>query len=120
MKIKALNHLNKLRLIDIAKLEPKKENIKSFGIMDDYDILGNVYILLPKDQLTNIKDEINMLLNKNSNNIIGGCTKLPDDGGLLVRMLGKFVFDIRNTIYLILKIIRKKVLNASFTGIRKN
>jgi len=120
MKVKAFNHLNKLRLIDIAKLEPKKENIKSFGIMGNYDILGNVYILLPKDQLINIKDEINMLLNENSNNIIGGCTKLPDDGGLLVRMLGKFVFAMRNTIYLILKIIRKKVLNASFSGIRKN
>jgi urease accessory protein len=119
MKVKALDHLNKLRLIDIAKLEPKKENIKSFGIMDSYDILGNVYILLPKAQLANIKDKINMLLNKNSN-VIGGCTKLPDDGGLLVRLLGKFVFDIRNMIYLILDIIRKKVLDASFSGIRKN
>ena len=120
MKVKALDHLNKLRLIDIAKLEPKKENIRSFGIMDDFDILGNVYILLPKDHLKNIKDEINIILKERSNNIIGGCTKLPDDGGLLVRLLGKFVFDIRNTIYLILKIIRKKVLNISFTGIRKN
>jgi urease accessory protein len=120
MKVRALDHLNKLRLIDIAKLEPKKENIKSFGIMDNYDIFGNVYILLPKDKLKNIKDEINILLNENLNNIMGGCTTLPDDSGLLVRLLGTFVYDIRNMIYLILKIIRKKVLNISFTGIRKN
>ncbi|MGN6707955.1 MAG: urease accessory protein UreD [Candidatus Nitrosocosmicus sp.] len=120
MKVRALDHLNKLRLIDIAKLEPKRENIKSFGIMDNYDIFGNVYILLPKNHMKNIKDEINTLLNENSNTIIGGCTTLPDDGGLLVRLLGKFVYDIRNTIYLILKIIRNKVLNASFSGIRKN
>ncbi len=122
MKVKSVNQLNKLRFIDIAKLEPKKENIKSFGIMNDYDILGNVYILLPKNQVTNIKNEINILLNNlnlNINNVIGGCTKLPDDSGLLVRLLGKFVFDIRNIIYLILGIIRKKILNVSFSGIRK-
>jgi urease accessory protein len=52
-------------------------------------------------------------------NIIGGCTKLPDDGGLMVRLLGRFVFDIRNVIYSILGIIRKKILNVSFSGIRK-
>ncbi len=119
MKVKAVNHLNKIRFIDIAKLEPKKENIKSFGIMNGYDILGNVYILLPEDQLTNVQNEINILLNSLSN-VMGGCTTLPDDGGLLVRLLGPFVFDIRNTIYLIIGIIRKKILNVSFSGVRKN
>ena len=121
MKVKGENHLNRLRFIDIAKLEPKKENIKSFGIMNDFDVLGNVYILLPKDHVTDVKNEINMVLNNlnNSNDVIGGCTKLPDDGGLMVRILGRFVFDIRNMIYSILGIVRKKILNVSFSGIRK-
>jgi urease accessory protein len=118
-KVKAVNHLNKMRFIDIAKLEPKKENIKSFGIMNNYDILGNIYILSPKDQLTNIKNEINIFLN-HLNVVIGGCTKLPDDSGLLVRLLGPFVFNIKNIIYSIVGIIRKKILNVSFSGIRKN
>jgi urease accessory protein len=119
MKVKAVNQLNKIRFIDIAKLEPKKENITSFGIMNNYDVLGNIYILSPKDQLINIKNEINILLN-NLNGIIGGCTRLPDDGGLLVRLLGPFVFNIRDIIYSIIKIIRKKILNVSFNGTRKN
>jgi urease accessory protein len=120
MKVKSVNHQNKLRCIDIAKLEPKKENIKSFGIMGHYDVLGNVYILLPKNDLIAIKNEINMLINNlNLNNFIGGCTKLPDDSGLLVRLLGQFVYDVKNTIYLIIGIIRKKVLNISFSGMRK-
>jgi urease accessory protein len=119
MKVKAVNHLGKIRFIDIAKLEPKKENITSFGIMNGYDILGNIYILIPSDQLMIIKNEINVFLN-NLNNVIGGCTKLPDDGGLLVRLLGQFVFDVRNIIYSIIEIIRKRILNVSFSGIRKN
>jgi urease accessory protein len=119
MKVKAVNHIGKIRFIDIAKLEPKKENITSFGIMNGYDILGNIYILIPSDQTMIIKNEINVFLN-NLNNVIGGCTKLPDDGGLLVRLLGQFVFDVRNIIYSIIEIIRKRILNVSFSGIRKN
>ncbi len=120
MKVKSVNHQNKTRFIDIAKLEPKKENIKAFGIMNHYDILGNVYILLPKSYVTETKNEINVLLNNlNLNNVIGGCTKLPDDSGLLVRLLGKYVFDIKNIIYLIIGVIRKKVLNISFSKMRK-
>jgi urease accessory protein len=120
MKVKSVNHQNKTRFIDIAKLEPKKENIKSFGIMGGYDILGNVYVLIPKSYVTEIKNEINALLNNlNLNNVIGGCTKMPDDSGLLVRLLGQYVFDIKSIIYLIIGIIRKKILNVSFSGMRK-
>jgi urease accessory protein len=120
MKVKSVNHQNKTRFIDIAKLEPKKENTKSFGIMGGYDILGNVYVLIPKSYVTEIKNEINALLNNlNLNNVIGGCTKMPDDSGLLVRLLGQYVFDIKNIIYLIIGIIRKKILNVSFSKMRK-
>jgi urease accessory protein len=108
-----------MRFIDVSKLEPKKENVTAFGIMSDYDILGNIYILLPRNQITHIKDEINALFN-NLNNIIGGCTILPDNKSLLVRLLGRFVFDIKNTIYSIVSIIRRKILNVSSTTIRKN
>jgi urease accessory protein len=70
--------------------------------------------------MTDIKGEINMLLNNlNLSNVIGGCTKLPDDNGLLVRLLGQYVFDIKRIIYLIIGIIRKKILNVSFSGMRK-
>jgi urease accessory protein len=119
MKIKATDHINKMRFMDVSKLEPKKENISAFGIMSNYDILGNLYILLPNDQQTGVKDEINSLLN-NLNNIIGGCTMLPDNRGLLIRILGRLVSDIRNTIYSIVRIIRRKILNISLTAIRKN
>ena len=120
MKVKSVNHQNKTRFIDIAKIEPKKENIRSFGIMNDYDILGNVYVLLPKSYVTEVKNEINSLLNNlDLNNVIGGCTKLPDDSGLLVRLLSQYVFDIKNIIYLIIGIIRKKILDVSFSKMRK-
>ncbi|VFJ13805.1 urease accessory protein UreD [Candidatus Nitrosocosmicus franklandus] len=118
MKVKSVNQYDKLRLIDIAKIEPKRENVKSFGILNNYDVLGSVYILTPKDKLNNIQSEILESLSK-TKSVIGGCTKLPNENGVLVRMLGSFVEDIRNLIYSIVGILRRNVLNISFSGMRK-
>lgn len=118
MKVKSFNHLNNLRLIDVAKLEPKKENIRTFGIMNNYDILGNIYILIPKLHILEIQNRINKVLDS-SNSVVGGCSKLPDDNGLVIRVLGNLVSDIKNVIYSILGIVRKQILNVSFSGIRK-
>ena len=46
IKTVATNHAAKLRFIDVLKLIPKKDNFKARGIMENFSILGNVYILL--------------------------------------------------------------------------
>jgi len=118
MRVKSVNQNNKLRLIDIAKIEPKRENVKSFGVLNNYDILGNIYILTPGDKINLIQNEILETIS-GIKNVIGGCTRLPDNNGLLIRLLGSYVYDIRNLIYSIVGIVRKNVLNVSFSGIRK-
>jgi urease accessory protein len=118
MKVKSVNQNNKLRLIDIAKIEPKRENVKSFGVLNNYDILGNIYILTPGDKINLIQNEILGTIS-GTKNVIGGCTRLPDKNGLLIRLLGSYVYDIRNLIYSMVGIVRKNVLNISFSGIRK-
>jgi hypothetical protein len=37
----------------------------------------------------------------------------------MIRMLGRVASDIRNAMYKIIEIVRKAVLNVSFSGIRK-
>lgn len=118
MRVKSVNQNNKLRLIDIAKIEPKRENVKSFGVLNNYDILGNIYILTPGDKINLIQNEILETIS-GIKNVIGGCTRLPDNNGLLIRLLGSYVYDIRNLIYSMVGIVRKNVLNVSFSGIRK-
>jgi len=118
MKVKSVNQEDKLRLIDVAKIEPKVENMRSFGILNNYEILGNVYILTPKDKVNIIQNEILEILS-GTKKAIGGCTKLPGENGLLIRLLGSFVYEIRDIIYSIVRIVRRNVLNVSFSGIRK-
>ncbi len=118
MKVKSVNQNEDLRLIDVANIQPKRVKLKSFGILGHNDILGNVYVLTPKDKINNIQNEILEILSRTTC-LDGGCTKLPFENGLLVRLLGSFVEDLRKMIYSIIEIVRKNVLGISFSGIRK-
>ncbi|MBV9668507.1 MAG: urease accessory protein UreD [Nitrososphaeraceae archaeon] len=118
MKSLGRNQNNKLRFIDIAILEPKKNNLKLLGILGDFDVVGNMYILTKTKYVSDLNSEINSKLQQFAH-ISGGATILPGDSGLLIRMLGYTAADIRIAMYEIITIIRKMILNVSFSGIRK-
>lgn len=118
MKSLGRNQNNKLRFIDIAILEPKKNNLKLLGILGNFDVVGNMYILTKTKYVLELNNEINSKLQRFPQ-ISGGATILPGDSGLLIRMLGYTAADIRIAMYEIITITRKMVLNVSFSGIRK-
>lgn len=118
MKSLGRNQNNKLRFIDIAILEPKKNNLKLLGILGNFDVVGNMYILTKTKYVSDLNSEINSKLQQFAH-ISGGATILPGDSGLLIRMLGYTASDIRIAMYEIITIIRKMILNVSFSGIRK-
>jgi urease accessory protein len=118
MKTLAKNQKDTLRFIDVAVLEPKKRNLKTLGILDTFDVVGSTYILTKANYVTELKDEINSGLHKFMQ-ISGGASILPCNSGVIVRMLGNVASDVRNAIYEIIKITRRIILNASFSGTRK-
>jgi urease accessory protein len=77
-----------------------------------------MYILTMAKYVAELNEAINSGIQKFFK-ISGGATILPYNSGILVRMLGSVAADIRTAIYEIIKIIRKIILNASFTGVRK-
>jgi urease accessory protein len=118
MKSLGRNQNHKLRFIDIAILEPKKNNLKILGILGNFDVVGNMYILTKAKHVAELNNEINSTLQKFTH-ISAGATILPHDSGIIIRMLGNIANDIRNVMYEILKITRRIILNVSFSGIRK-
>ena len=118
MKALAKNQKDTLRFIDIAILEPKKRNLNTVGILGTFDVVGSTYILTKADYVKELKDEINSGLQKFTH-FSGGASILPYNSGVIVRMLGNVASDLRNAIYEIIKITRKIILNASFSGMRK-
>jgi urease accessory protein len=118
MKALAKNQNNVLRFIDVAVLEPKKRSLNILGILGKFSVVGNMYILTKTKYVSELRTEINSVLQKFSN-ISGGATVLPGDSGVLIRILGEVAQDIRAAMYEIIGITRKIILNASFSGIRK-
>ena len=118
MKALAKNQNDTLRFIDIAILEPKRRNLMKLGILDNFTVVGNVYILTKAKYITELNEVVNSRL-QNFPNVSGGATILPHNSGLLVRILGNVAGDIRDVIYEVIKIVRGVILNAPFSGIRK-
>jgi urease accessory protein len=118
MKALAKNQNNILRFIDVAVLEPKKRSLNILGILDNFSVIGNMYILTKTKYVAELTMDINSILQKFSN-ISGGATILPHDSGVIIRILGEIAHDIRIAMYEIIKIVRRVILNASFSGIRK-
>jgi urease accessory protein len=118
MKALAKNQKGRIRFIDIAILEPKKRNLKTLGILGSFDVVGSMYILTMAKYVAELNEEINSSVQKFFK-ISGGATILPYNSGVLVRMLGSVASDLRNAMYEVIRITRKIILNASFSGIRK-
>jgi len=118
IKTIAKDNAEKMRFIDIMKLEPKKENLESFGIMNNFEVIANVYILCNEKYQSDMRDKINTTM-KNKNKIYGGTSSFPDNNGLVARILGNTTNDVNKIIFEILAISRQTILGASFSGIRK-
>jgi urease accessory protein len=108
----------RLRFIDNAILEPKKNNMKVPGILGSFDVIGSIYILTNGNYLKQLDSQINSNLQSMSQ-ISGGATILPNNSGIITRILGNSSGDIRTAIYEVLRIVRRLILDASFSGIRK-
>jgi urease accessory protein len=118
LKSLARNQKNYLRFIDIAILEPKKRNLMTLGILGKYSVVGTTYVLTQERYVRALRDEINSKLHE-SPTISGGASILPRKSGIVVRTLGAVAGDLRNVIFEIIKIVRKQILDAPFSGIRK-
>ena len=113
------NQNNKFRCLENMKIEPKKYNMKIKGVLGKYNIVGTVYVLTKKSKLQKLEEMINEKIGK-SKVITFGTSILPNESGIIIKILGNNTEDIFEKIYDVLKITRKEILGAEFTKLRKN
>ena len=118
LKAIGLNQVNRLRFTDIAILEPRERNLSQLGVLSNRTVVGSVYVLCPTSTVKSIRDELNSTLS-NQTDIISGASILPFDSGIIVRLLGDGASALRAAIFEVVRITRKTILNAEFSGIRK-
>ena len=101
------------------KIEPKTYDMKIKGILGKYNIVGTVYVLTKKNQIEKLEEKIYEKIQK-SELVSIGTSILPNESGIIVKILGNNTEDVFDKIYDVLKITRKEILEAEFTKIRKN
>jgi urease accessory protein len=117
MKAIAKDHGGGLKFTDVAMLEPKKRDMKVFGVLSNHDVVGNMYIIT-RNKLQEINTSINAAL-KAIPKVYAGATILPSNSGVGIRILGNTASDLRYVIYEVVRIVRRILLDAPFSGIRK-
>jgi len=119
LRMHCTNQDNKIRFLENTKIEPKKQTVKDFGILGEYDTVGTVYILTRKENVIELENIINQAI-KNPDKVSIGTSITPDESGIIIRILGNKTEDIFDVIFKILEISRKNILDASFSKTRKN
>ena len=118
MKAVGSNQAGQLRFTDIAILEPKERDVSQLGVLNNRSVVGSVYLLCPSSVVKPIINEINSTLTSN-NDVLAGASVMPYSSGMIVRLLGDGASALRAAIFDIIRISRKSILNAEFSGIRK-
>jgi urease accessory protein len=119
IRTRARNQLGKPRFVDMIKLEPKKEDLRLEGIMGTFDVVGTMYIITRPLYIKDLQQEINLKIKELQETIAGGASAFPNKQGIIVRMLGKTAGEVRNMIFEVIRISRRQIIGASFSGIRK-
>jgi urease accessory protein len=117
MKAIAKDQSGGLKFTDVAMLEPKKRDMKMFGVLSNHDVVGNMYIIT-KTKPQEINTSVNTAL-KAISNVYAGATILPSNSGVGIRMLANTASDVRSVIYEVIRIVRRIILDAPFSGVRK-
>ncbi len=115
------NQLGKTRFMDVVKLDPKNKNLRTEGILGKFKVVGTTYIVTKESYVQDLRYEISERIKglEVKGKISGGTSILPARQGIIIRILGNSAEDVKKIIFDIVRIARKQIVGASFSGTRK-
>jgi urease accessory protein len=92
-------------------VEPKRYFMRQTGVMDSFDVFGNVFLCTPKDKAERINRRIEADVDLKSGLAYGAC-RLPSDAGLIFKVLGRDCAQVKAKVREFSGIVRKEVTGA--------
>lgn len=108
------------RFADVAHIEPKRRDVSAYGVMGGYKVAGSAYVLAPQPYVPGLYGDLNGLASSGEGSTAGGASIMPDGSGVLVRVLGYAAGDVSGMMLSAAALVRRRVLGASFSDIRKS
>ena len=106
------------RCLDNMVFSPKTSNLRSCGILGNWDIAANFYLLTKKVDSKILNAEIERTIQK-ADNIYFASTVLPRSDGIITRILGRKPNDVDIVCKQIWNIIREKLHGKPAPNLRK-
>lgn len=89
-------------------IQPEKENPRNLGVMGKYDVFANVILMAPKEKADLIYESTPAFIDR-KNNLAAGITRLPNDAGLLYKVIGMETGPVKKIVREFCSSVRKAV-----------
>jgi urease accessory protein len=101
------------RLLFTEKLiiEPQRYSMRQTGVMDSFDVFGNVFLCTPKDKAEHIYARVQADVDLQRGVASGAC-RLPNDAGLVFKVVGRECAQVKTKIREFWGLVRKEVRGA--------
>ena len=90
-------------------IEPERYAVRQTGVMDSFDVLGNVILCTPKDCADRVLDRVAAMVDLASGVACGVC-RLPNDAGLIYKVLGRETSQVKAKVREFWKAVRNEVI----------
>jgi urease accessory protein len=101
------------RTLFIEKLviEPQRYAMRQTGVMDSFDVLGNVILCTPKDNTDRIFERVGADVDPARGLAFGAC-RLPNDAGLIYKVLGRETTQVKAKVREFWGVVREEVIGV--------
>ena len=93
-------------------IEPQQKPMRQTGVMDSFDVFGNVILCTPKDRADRIYERVGSDVDLARGVAFGSC-RLPNEAGLIFKVLGRETAQVKAKVREFWGVARQEVMGAS-------
>lgn len=93
-------------------IEPARRPLRQTGVMDSFDVFGNVILLTPKDAADRIHARVGADVDA-ANGVAFGACHLPNDAGLIFKVLGGETAQVKAKVREFWAVAREEITGAA-------
>ena len=93
-------------------IEPLRFSVRQSGVMDDFDVFGNVILCTPVDVADRVHARVAAEVDLTEGVAFGAC-RLPNDAGLIYKVLGRETTQVRAKVRAFWEVARHEITGAA-------
>ena len=112
LRVNAVRPDGRVLISERQVIEPRASPVRQTGVIDSFDVFGNVILLTPKENADRISEHVAAEVDL-ERGIAGGVCRLPNEAGLIYRVLGRETAQVKAQVRAFWEIVRREVVGAS-------